>query len=30
MDVLPKRFHRFGLTIHPDKTVWHAFQRPPN
>jgi RNA-directed DNA polymerase len=28
MDVLPKRFHRFGLTIHPEKTVLLAFQRP--
>jgi RNA-directed DNA polymerase len=30
MDVLPKRFHRFGLTIHPEKTVLLAFQRPPS
>jgi RNA-directed DNA polymerase len=30
MDVLPKRFHRFGLTIHPAKTGLRAFQRPPN
>jgi RNA-directed DNA polymerase len=30
MDVWPKRFHRFGLTIHPEKTVLRAFQRPPN
>src|SRR5262252_532731 len=30
MDVLPKRFHRFGLTIHPEKTVLRAFQRPPD
>jgi len=29
-DVLPKRFHRFGLTIHPEKTVLLAFQRPPS
>jgi RNA-directed DNA polymerase len=29
MDVLPKRFHRFGLTMHPEKTVLRAFQRPP-
>src|SRR5437016_5436159 len=30
MDVLPKRFHRFGLTIHPEKTVLLAVQRPPS
>src|SRR4029450_2940488 len=30
MDVLPKRFQRCGLTIHPEKTVLRAFQRPPN
>ncbi len=29
-DVLPKRFQRFGLTIHPAKTVVLAFQRPPS
>jgi hypothetical protein len=29
MDVLPKRLHRFGLTMHPEKTGWRAFQRPP-
>ena len=29
MDVLPKRFHRFGLTIHPEKTVLIAFKKPP-
>ena len=28
MDVLPKRLHRFGLTIPPEKTVLLAFQRP--
>jgi RNA-directed DNA polymerase len=30
MDVLPKRFHRFGLTIHPEKTVLLAFKKPPS
>jgi len=30
MDVWPTRFHRFGLTMHPEKTVLRAFQRPPN
>jgi len=28
MAVLPKRFSRFGLTIHPDKTVLEAFRHP--
>jgi len=28
MAVLPKRFARFGLTIHPTKTVLVAFRRP--
>lgn len=28
MAVLPKRFSRFGLTIHPDKTVLEAFRNP--
>jgi RNA-directed DNA polymerase len=28
MDVLPKRFNRFSLTIHPEKTVLIAFNRP--
>jgi len=28
MDVLPKRFSRFGLTIHPTKTQLIAFRRP--
>jgi RNA-directed DNA polymerase len=28
MDVLPKRFNRFSLTIHPEKTVLIAFKRP--
>ena len=30
MDVLAKRLHRLGLTMHPEKTVLRAFQRPPN
>jgi RNA-directed DNA polymerase len=29
MDVLPKRFHRFGLSIPPEKTVVLAFKKPP-
>ena len=29
MAVLPKRFERFGLTIHPDKSRQVPFQRPP-
>ncbi len=28
MDVLPKRFDRFGLSIHPEKTKLIAFGRP--
>ena len=28
MDVLPKRFGRYGLTLHPEKTRLVAFQRP--
>ena len=28
MNVLPKRFGRFGLTIHPEKTVLTRFSRP--
>jgi RNA-directed DNA polymerase len=28
LDVLPKRFGRYGLTIHPDKTRLLAFQPP--
>jgi group II intron reverse transcriptase/maturase len=28
MEVLPKRFNRFSLTIHPEKTVLIAFKRP--
>lgn len=29
LEVLPKRFAKFGLTIHPDKTRLVAFRRPP-
>ena len=29
MDVLPKRFGKYGLTIHPDKTRLIPFRRPP-
>jgi RNA-directed DNA polymerase len=28
LDVLPKRFGRYGLTLHPDKTRLVAFHRP--
>ena len=28
MEILPKRFARFGLTIHPDKTVLESFRNP--
>jgi len=28
MDVLPKRFERFGLTLHPEKTRMVPFRRP--
>jgi len=28
MDVLPKRFERYGLTLHPDKTRLVPFKRP--
>lgn len=28
MDVLPKRFERYGLTLHPDKTRIMPFKRP--
>ena len=28
MDVLPKRFERFGLTVHPDKTRLIDFRHP--
>ncbi len=30
MDVLPLRFEKFGLTIHPDKTKMICFKRPSN
>lgn len=30
MNVLPKRFEKFGLTIHPDKTKMIAFGKPRN
>jgi group II intron reverse transcriptase/maturase len=30
MEVLPRRFARFRLTIHPEKTVLTAFKRPPS
>jgi len=29
LEVLPKRFGRFKLTLHPDKTRLISFQRPP-
>jgi RNA-directed DNA polymerase len=29
MDVLPKRFEKYGLTIHPEKTKLVPFRRPP-
>ena len=29
MDVLPKRFSKYGLTIHPEKTRLVRFHRPP-
>ena len=29
MEVLPKRFGKYGLTLHPDKTRLIPFQRPP-
>jgi group II intron reverse transcriptase/maturase len=29
LDVLPKRFGKYGLTLHPDKTRLVPFQRPP-
>jgi group II intron reverse transcriptase/maturase len=29
MDVLPKRFAKYGLTLHPDKTQLVEFRRPP-
>ena len=30
LDVLPKRFGKYGLTLHPDKTRLVPFQRPPH
>jgi group II intron reverse transcriptase/maturase len=30
MDVLPKRFGKYGLTVHPDKTRLVPFRRPPH
>lgn len=29
LDVLPKRFEKYGLTLHPDKTRLVRFHRPP-
>jgi group II intron reverse transcriptase/maturase len=29
MEVLPKRFGKYGLTLHPDKTRMIPFRRPP-
>jgi group II intron reverse transcriptase/maturase len=29
MDVLPKRFAKYGLTVHPEKTKLTRFHRPP-
>ncbi|MCU0658844.1 MAG: group II intron reverse transcriptase/maturase [Polyangiaceae bacterium] len=29
MDVLPKRFGKYGLTLHPEKTRLVVFRRPP-
>ena len=29
LDVLPKRFGKYGLTLHPDKTRLVQFRRPP-
>jgi hypothetical protein len=29
MEVLPKRFGKYGLTIHPEKTKLVPFRRPP-
>ncbi len=29
-DVLPKRFGKYGLTVHPEKTRLIQFQRPPS
>ena len=30
MDVLPKRFEKYGLTLHPEKTRLVPFERPPD
>jgi RNA-directed DNA polymerase len=30
MEVLPKRFDKYGLKLHPEKTRLVPFQRPPN
>jgi group II intron reverse transcriptase/maturase len=30
MEVLPKRFGKYGLTLHPDKTRLVPFRRPPH
>ncbi len=30
MDVLPKRFEKYALTIHPEKTRLVPFERPPD
>jgi RNA-directed DNA polymerase len=30
LEVLPKRFAKYGLTLHPDKTRLVPFQRPPH
>src|SRR5690349_7222369 len=30
LDVLPQRFGKYGLTIHPDKTRLVPFHRPTN
>ena len=30
MDVLPKRFGKYGLTLHPEKTRLVPFRRPPH
>jgi len=30
MDVLPKRFEKYGLTLHPEKTRLVPFERPTN
>lgn len=30
LDILPKRFGKYGLTLHPDKTRLVPFRRPPH